>query len=62
MNYEKSMLLRARKGDLYIKDKTYIVYKDKDKKDDLLNVLPGKLQADFRWHAKDSDIEFHTFR
>ena len=34
MNYEKSMPLRARKGDLYIQDKTYIVYKDKDKKDE----------------------------
>ena len=35
---------------------------DKDMKDDLLNVLPEKLQADLLWHAKDSDTEFHKFR
>ena len=31
---------------------------DKDKKDDLLNLLPEKLQADLKWHAKDKAKQF----
>ena len=35
---------------------------EKDKKDDLLNLLPEKLQADLMWHAKDKTRQFNEFR
>ena len=35
---------------------------DKEMKDDMLSVLPEKLQADLLWFSKDKDIPFSAFR
>ena len=35
---------------------------DKEMKDDLLNVLPEKLQSDLLWNSKDKDVTFSEFR
>ncbi len=35
---------------------------DKEMKDDMLNVLPEKIQSDLLWHSKDKDISFSEFR
>ena len=31
-------------------------------KDNMLEILPGKLQTDFLWHSKDKDVGFNEFR
>ena len=35
---------------------------DKEMKDHLLRILPGKMQLDLRWHATKEDIGFSEFR